>query len=485
MSYQTIPRKYRPQTFGDIVGQEAIVTTLKNALKFNRVAHAYLFCGSRGTGKTTLARLFAKALNCQALTADQEPCNQCSSCLEITSGRCLDVLEIDGASNRGIDDIRQINETVGYASSSGKYKIYIIDEVHMLTKEAFNALLKTLEEPPPNVKFFFATTEFHKVLPTIISRCQRFDLNRINPALIAQKLRRISKELNIDVKDGALELIAHIAEGGLRDAESLFDQLICYTEGPITEESVSQALGLSSKTLFFQLDKAIHSNDLSFAFELSKEVFSSGKDLSAFLEGVMDHFRMILLLKLHMPPSSYLNEKDRQNYNDSAALYTEEQCLHILDFLIHWHKELSRTPFKRVTLEMILIHLIRSRTRIPIQTLVRRLHELSKGEKIPPPVNTSSLEEKLLNALKVKPPEPVVVIPQVKEEKILKPKSLELATPPQKKQELPLPVKEEKFVSAPKPAVPSQEKVESKHPQHYDTVMRFAAVELEGVIKKD
>ena len=179
-NYQIISRKYRPQNFHDVVGQNPIIQTLINALKKGRLAQAYLFCGSRGTGKTTLARILAKALNCKNLREDYEPCNTCTSCMEIASSRSLDVMEIDGASNRGIDDIRKLNETVGYAASSGKYKIYIIDEVHMLTKEAFNALLKTLEEPPKNTKFFFATTEPHKVLPTIMSRCQRFDLRRIS-----------------------------------------------------------------------------------------------------------------------------------------------------------------------------------------------------------------------------------------------------------------------------------------------------------------
>jgi len=193
--YQVLARRYRPQRFSDVVGQQAILQTLKNAIARDLVAHAYLFSGSRGVGKTTLARLFAKALNCTSLGNDGEPCNTCPSCIDITSGQSLDVIEIDGASNRGIDDIRQINETVGFAPSHGKYKIYIIDEVHMLTKEAFNALLKTLEEPPEKAKFFFATTEPHKVLPTIISRCQRFDLGRILPAQIFAKLGLIAKEL--------------------------------------------------------------------------------------------------------------------------------------------------------------------------------------------------------------------------------------------------------------------------------------------------
>jgi len=219
--YQVIAVKYRPQSFADVIEQEGVVTTLKNAIRLERIGHAYLFCGSRGTGKTTLARLYAKALNCSNRTSESEPCNRCSSCQEIQSGRSLDVIEIDGASNRGIDDIRNINETVGYAASSGKYKIYIIDEVHMLTKEAFNALLKTLEEPPPHVLFFFATTEPHKVLPTIISRCQRFDLKRISPEKIIQKLATICTDLDIDMAEEGLRTVAIYAEGSMRDAESL------------------------------------------------------------------------------------------------------------------------------------------------------------------------------------------------------------------------------------------------------------------------
>jgi DNA polymerase-3 subunit gamma/tau len=487
--YQALPRKYRPQVFGAVVGQDAIVTTLKNALKFGRVAHAYLFCGSRGTGKTTLARIFAKALNCQNLSADFEPCNACPCCQEITAGRSLDVLEIDGASNRGIDDIRQINETVGYASSSGKNKIYIIDEVHMLTKEAFNALLKTLEEPPPNVKFFFATTEPHKVLPTIISRCQRFDLSRIPAGQIVQKLKEISQDLKVEVKDDALELIAHLSEGGLRDAESLLDQLICYSEGPVTYERIAKTLGLSPRSLFFQLDQAIARDDHAFAFQLAEDVFSTGKDLACFLEGAMDHFRMLLVLKMGLPLSSYFNENDRKSYIESARLYTEEQCLYILDYLIQWYKELAKTPFKRVSLEIILLHLIRSKKRIPVATLVRRLSELSSGapkqefqEKIeaPPPKEEvkADLEEKLLNALKapLKPaaapmkPEPP---PAPKEDRppVAAPVNKAEPLPPAPKAESPPLKKEEAALETPS--------------YRYDTILRFAAVELEGIVRKD
>ncbi len=357
-TYQVIPRKFRPQTFESVVGQEAIVTTLKNALRFQRLAHAYLFCGCRGTGKTTLARVFAKALNCQSLTETLEPCNTCPSCLEIMSGRSLDVLEIDGASNRGIDDIRQINETIGYAPASGKFKIYIIDEVHMLTKEAFNALLKTLEEPPANVKFFFATTEPHKVLPTIISRCQRFDLNRIPLDAMQSKLSYIAKDLGVACEEEALSLIAHLSEGSLRDAESLFDQVICYCEQPIKAEGVSATLGLMPKESFFALDEAIAEQRCSFAFDLSQTIFTSGKDLSYFLDNLLEHFRTLLQIKFHKP-SFFLNAIHQERYQASATHYTEEQCLYILDYLIQWQQQIAKSPFKRIGLEMILLHLIR------------------------------------------------------------------------------------------------------------------------------
>jgi DNA polymerase-3 subunit gamma/tau len=471
--YQTIPRKYRPQKFGAIVGQEAIVTTLKNALKLGRTAHAYLFCGSRGTGKTTLARLFAKALNCHNLSTDQEPCNTCPSCLEITAGKSLDVLEVDGASNRGIDDIRQINETVGYATSSGKYKIYIIDEVHMLTKEAFNALLKTLEEPPPNVKFLFATTEPHKVLPTIISRCQRFDLHRIGLEPMRDKLQQICTELGVTAHKEALELIAYLAEGGLRDAESLLDQLICYTEGPITLDAVTKTLGLSSKAVYFQLDQEIAAANFAFAFELAQDVFAQGKDLSSFLDGLLGHFRIHLLFKLNQTP--HLSDQDRNTYLQQSSHYTEEQILYILDYLLHWQKEVARTPFKKITLEMILLHLIRSKNRIALPTLVKRLMQLESPHSDSPPQPKEVLEEKLLTALK-KPP-----ASKLPEEKPALPPQLEQAT-----------IAERQGASENKhsEAKPTQSKTDSSScfgidKNRCETLLHFAAVELEGTLKRN
>ena len=456
-SYQIIPRKYRPQTFESVVCQDAIVTTLKNALRLKKLAQAYLFCGSRGTGKTTLARVFAKALNCTNITSAQEPCNHCPSCQEVSSGRSLDVLEIDGASNRGIDDIRQINETIGYAPANGKYKIYIIDEVHMLTKEAFNALLKTLEEPPPNVKFFFATTEPHKVLPTIISRCQRFDLGRITAEEIQRKLSWIAQDIGIIIEDSVLTLIAQMAEGSLRDAESLFDQVICYSESPITLEKVSSTLGLMPRAIYFQLDQAISQQNLSFAFELAHQIFTSGRDTSYFLENLMEHFRTLLFLKLRQP-HPILTQELQQLYAASIPLYTEEQCLYILDYLVQAVQQQSKTPFKRIHLEMLLLHLVRSSLRVPLPTIVRRLCALE-------------------NSLRASPQGPAP-----SEQHIARSDD----TAPSTEENLIATLKSKIDNKTPAPLEQSSHPntINIKTALQDETLLRFAAVELEGIIKK-
>src|SRR5881628_1478520 len=260
MSYQVIARKYRPQRFRDVVGQEHVTQTLANAIKLKRTAHAYLFCGPRGTGKTTIARIFAMCLNCDGgPKADFEEDDP--RCREIAEGRSLDVIEIDGASNRGIEEIRELRDTVKYAPATSKFKIYMIDEVHMLTKEAFNALLKTLEEPPAHVKFMFATTEPEKVLPTILSRCQRFDLRRIPVALIVKHLAHIAKLENVKVDDAASYAIARGAEGGMRDAESALDQLISFCGGKIVESDVLSMFGLTAQGQILSLATAVLNGD--------------------------------------------------------------------------------------------------------------------------------------------------------------------------------------------------------------------------------
>src|SRR5256714_2701831 len=282
MSYQVIARKYRPQKFSDVIGQEHVTQTLRNAIKQNRIAHAYLFVGPRGTGKTTIARIFAKCLNATGgprvdFPADDPKAN------EIAEGRSMDVLEIDGASNRGIDEIRELRETVKYVPATSKYKIYIIDEVHMLTKEAFNALLKTLEEPPEHVKFMFATTEPEKVLPTILSRCQRFDLRRIPVKLIVEHLGEIAKKEKVKIDAAALYAIARGAEGCMRDAESALDQLISFCGENVTEEDVLSMFGLTAQGQIFSLASAILKGESETVLNTLGDLTKHGKDLARLL----------------------------------------------------------------------------------------------------------------------------------------------------------------------------------------------------------
>lgn len=479
--YQVLARKYRPQTFKEVVGQEAIITTLKNAIKQNRLAHAYLFCGSRGTGKTTIARILAKALNCQNASEDLEPCGTCSTCKEIASGHSLNVLEIDGASHRGIDDIRQINETVGYASS-GKYKIYIIDEVHMLTKEAFNALLKTLEEPPHGVKFFFATTEPHKVLPTILSRCQRFNLSRIPTEKIMSKLRAIAQEMNIPVQDEALRLLAIRADGGLRDAESLMDQIIAFHEGEITADTVAEVLGIMPRDQFFELDRAGKEGQLGIAFEIAYQVFSQGKDLVHFVESLADHFRTLILVKLSGKAASFLtlSPADRDKYEQSAKLYSQEQCMTILDYLVEQQQHIRFAPSPRIALEAILLRVIRSHARVPVDYLVRRLSELENAVKGGAPAPTAVVTQVIAPPAPAPVPKPTVTLAQP-------PKASMTEDPTPSRADLGL-----KEVAAPKPkpqpkpqetVVPSAP-IDSLTQSRYDTIMQFAAVELEGSVQR-
>lgn len=515
--YQVIARRYRPKRFQEVLGQEAIVTTLKNAIKNNRLAHAYLFCGSRGTGKTTLARLFAKALNCQQPTSDQEPCNQCSSCKEIISGSSLDVIEIDGASHRGIEDIRQINDNVGYAPSSGKFKIYIIDEVHMLTKEAFNALLKTLEEPPAKVKFFFATTEPHKVLPTILSRCQRFNLNRIPLEKIIQKLRLIADEMSCNIEEEAIRLIASQAEGGLRDAESLFDQIIAFESGHITVDSVSSILGLMPRTAFFELDQAGKEGNLAKAFEISHQVFSQGKDLLHFIEGLIEHFRYLLLIKLSGKEAPYLilSDKDRSQYAESAKIYTQEQCTAILDLLLESQNQIRFSPSGQIALEALLIRIIKSHYRLPIEVLIKRLVDLENTIKNasstpedspqpakapmhspvvnkPEPSKANHQHSTITTILEGKPEKPVILPTQPIPSKPVSSMS-EDPTPTAadlgiKKKAEKMPVVETPPQAPPQTTPPHAPQPKKEFPKtkqsQYDTLFQFAAVELEGKIQK-
>lgn len=337
MSYLVFARKFRPQGFDDVVGQEPIMTTLKNAIKQERIPQNFLFSGPRGVGKTSTARILAKALNCAKGPTDN-PCNKCISCTEITQGTSMDVLEIDGASNRGIDEIRNLRETVKFKPVSGRMKIYIIDEVHMLTTEAFNALLKTLEEPPPHVKFVFATTENHKVPLTILSRCHRYQFKRIPLNEIEEKLSEILKKEKIKAEKNALFLIAQAADGSLRDAESLLDQMASFSKDEIKESEVLSLLGLAAEEVYFSILTAIKKKDAKKVFSIVEELYEGGRDLVQFSKGLLEILRHLLLFQCTESAKDFVEmskeglaelEKRKNDFSKSELIL----CLNMLGSL--------------------------------------------------------------------------------------------------------------------------------------------------------
>ena len=296
MAYMALYRKWRPQDFSDLIGQEHISETLSNAITTGKVAHAYLFSGPRGTGKTSTAKILAKALNCEH-GPTPSPCNNCVCCQKINDGSFMDVFEIDAASNRGIDEIRDLRETVKFAPVDGRYKVYIIDEVHMLTTEAFNALLKTLEEPPAHVVFILATTEVHKVPVTIQSRCQRYDFKRITQKDILQRLISIAEQMNINVDKEALSIIAIQADGGMRDALSLLDQCLAFTKDKLTVDEVRKVLGLVGHDWIWQITDALSNKDAQTILTILDNVIAQGKEIKQLLNELILHFRSIMLYK--------------------------------------------------------------------------------------------------------------------------------------------------------------------------------------------
>ncbi|HOY63813.1 MAG TPA: DNA polymerase III subunit gamma/tau [bacterium] len=330
MGYISLYRKYRSQTFDDLVGQEHITTTLKNAIERNRLAHAYLFSGPRGTGKTSAARILAKSLNCEK-GPSATPCNACDVCLAVAKDSLFDVIEIDAASNRGIDDIRDLREKVRIPPIQARFKVYIIDEVHMLTKEAFNALLKTLEEPPAHVMFVMATTEPQKLPATILSRCQRFEFRRLTDIEIMDHLRSIAKKENCGIEDGALRVVVKTADGSMRDAISILDQLVSFSEGSISLDDVSKVFGMPERQEIAGFINAIFEGDVSAAFDVFGKFFDAGKSFNLFIRLIMEHMRDIYLVKQRIKPlSDALSDEDLKTLSRHSKTVSRETIVALL-----------------------------------------------------------------------------------------------------------------------------------------------------------
>lgn len=371
MSYRVFARKYRPQQFSEVVGQEPIVRTLQNAITTGKLAQAYLFVGPRGVGKTSTARIFAKALNCHE-GPTIHPCGVCAACLEIAEGRNLDVLEIDGASNNSVENVRTLRENAAFAPVRGPYKIYLIDEVHMLTTAAFNALLKTLEEPPPHVKFLFATTESQKLPATITSRCQRFDLRRLSEKAIADHLLTIAKKETITLSPEAAQIVAHGADGALRDAESMLDQMVAFCGETITAEDVQHVFGFTSHDIIEQLGKALLKNDVRTALTLVAEQEEAGKDLARLLSGLISFFRDLLVAAVQPMANAVALAANPQEVSS-------EKLLLLLEELEKTEEQLRWASNKKLKLEIGIIRAAHLLEEVSLTEVVEALAALREG----------------------------------------------------------------------------------------------------------
>ncbi len=379
MSYIVFARKWRPKDFDSVLGQEHVTTTLKNAIAQNRVAHAYIFSGPRGVGKTTTARIFAMALNCKVGPA-KEPCGTCDSCKEISNGTNLDVIEIDGASNRGIDEVRALRENIKFAPTRGKYKVYIIDEVHMLTEEAFNALLKTLEEPPAHAIFIFATTRPYKVPSTILSRCQRFDFKRLTVNEITGKLKEIVKSEKLEIEEEALYTIARAAEGAMRDAESMLDQLVSFCGKKIDAESATAISGTVGHEVLFDFTEKVINKDTAGILKLVDGVIAGGKDIPQFVNSLVVHFRNILIARASDEPEVLIDLPKEMigRLAVQAKSFSNETLLYILTVLMGAQDSVRRAISQRIPLELAAIRLTRRDDLVSLTSILDRIEQLEK-----------------------------------------------------------------------------------------------------------
>ncbi|MFZ5769829.1 MAG: DNA polymerase III subunit gamma/tau [Thermodesulfobacteriota bacterium] len=417
MSYLVLARKWRPQTFADVVGQGPVVRTLQNGLARNRVAHAMIFSGVRGVGKTTLARIMAKALNCTGETADK-PCNVCESCREITAGSAVDLHEIDGASNRGIQEIRDLKENIRFFPTKCRFKVIIIDEVHMLTTEAFNALLKTLEEPPEHVYFMFATTELHKVPITILSRCQRYELKRVSFVDLVDFFVKIAAREQVEISRRAIEMIAREADGSIRDGLSLLDQVFSFGGEQVTDEDVVQVLGLVDQRIFANLARALLAGDLAQCFDLLEKTYVAGIDLKRFATDLLAYLRALLICRTSPRPETLLEVSDQElaELRQLSADYSPETLSMLFQLLFKGMSEMQYSAHPRLVLEMAFIKAVQAGQVTPAAALLGRLDEMIKagGAKPPLPVPAAMAREPQQQpAAPVKPP-PAAPLPEKK-----------------------------------------------------------------------
>jgi DNA polymerase-3 subunit gamma/tau len=377
LSYLVLARKWRPQTFHDLIGQEHVALTLKNAIESGRVAHAFLFTGARGVGKTSSARILAKTLNCDK-GPTTEPCNVCPACREITEGNSVDVMEIDGASNNGVDEIRELRDNVKYLPSNSRYKIFIIDEVHMLSNSAFNALLKTLEEPPPHIKFIFATTEPHKVPITILSRCQRFDFKRISMTMIFDRLRYILDQERVSMSDAALTMIARKGDGSMRDALSALDQVLAFCGDKVEDADVTSLLGAVDRALLFSAVNFIFDRDSGPLLGIIKKVDDCGCNMRHFCHELIDIMRTLLLIKTVSSVAGLLDLSDKELEEGRALaakadLQTIQRCISIL---LKTDADMAYSSFARLLVEMAMIKMATLSPSMPVNELMERLKAL-------------------------------------------------------------------------------------------------------------
>lgn len=413
MAYQVLYRKYRPQSFKDVVGQPQVTLTLQNELQAGRVSHAYLFTGSRGTGKTTCARILSKAVNCLDLQ-NGDPCLQCEICKGIENGSVMDVVEIDAASNNGVDSIRSLIEEASFTPSKAKYRVYIIDEVHMLSDSAFNALLKTLEEPPEHVVFILGTTEVHRLLPTILSRCQRFDFKRITPIEIAERLKYVCECENVEIEDDAALLIATIADGGMRDALSILDQCIGRSR-KVTNQVVRDTAGIVGRDHLFNLCDSIKDKDSTKALEIINELYSNSKDMMKLCSEVSDHLRKLMLIKTMKKPEVLFTvpQDEMVKLNAQAMSMGLAEIINAMD-LMRDCLDKMRFANQRIELEMAFVRLCAPEMDTSMDAILRRIEALEKNR----PLVTENAVTEIKEKVKEEGLRPKETLPEKKEEPI-------------------------------------------------------------------